>query len=149
VISTPAASPIPVVQYFYVDEAGPAITATICVACSASYLARRNGCGRCGGTEFSTRSRRGPGTVIAYTTVYRDAPSVAVPFVSVLVDLAEGVIVKGNLIGIDPGVVDRDILGQQVDLVERLLPPDRRGRQVRSFAFQVRGLSLTKSAGIA
>ena len=128
---------VPVVDYFVPDDDAPHLLARVCDGCGAEYLERRNGCGRCGGREFSRRPAPRSGTVMAYTVVWRGEPSVEVPFVSCLVDLGDGLVVKSNLVGVDPSTVDTSVLGQPVELVSRDLPNDARGTQARSFAFTV------------
>jgi uncharacterized protein len=128
---------IPIVDYFVPDDDAPHLLARVCDACDAQYLERRNGYGRCGGRDFSRRRAPSAGTVKAYTVMWRGARGVEVPFVSCLVDLGDGLVVKSNLVGIDPATVDTTVLGQPVALVTNDLPGDAEGTRARSFAFSV------------
>jgi uncharacterized protein len=128
---------VPVVDYLVPDEATPHLLARVCDSCGAQYLERRNGCGRCGGRQFSRRPAPRAGTVMNYTVVWRSHPGVEVPFVSCLVDLGDGLVVKSNLVGVDPTTVDRTVLGRPVQLVTSDLPIDAKGTRARSFAFEV------------
>ena len=128
---------VPVVDYFVPDETSPHLLAWVCDGCGASYLERRNGCGRCSGTLFSRRTVPGSGTVKTYTVVWRNAPSVATPFVSCVVDLGDGLTVKSNLVDIDPAAVDTRVLGQPVVLVDSDLGTDAAGTVARTFAFRL------------
>ena len=131
---------LPIVDYFAPDAEAPHLLALVCDGCGARYLERRNGCGRCGGRSFSRHAVSTTGTVTAYTVVWRSEPGVSVPFVSCLVDLGEGLIVKSNLVGIDPDAVDVTVLGSPVELVARDLGMDSNGTLALAFAFKLCGL---------
>jgi uncharacterized OB-fold protein len=128
---------VPVVNYFVPEAQSPHLLAWVCDGCDARYLERRNGCGRCGGRAFTRQSVSGSGTVKTYTVVWRNAPTVATPFVSCVVDLGEGLVVKSNLIGIDPAAVDPSVLGQPVELVTSDLGTDADGTVARTFEFKL------------
>jgi uncharacterized protein len=128
---------LPIVEYFAADAESPHLLALVCDGCGARYLERRNGCGSCGSRSFSRRSVPTTGTVNAYTVVWRSELGVDVPFVSCLVDLDEGLVVKSNLVGIDPGAVDVTVLGRQVELVTRDLETDSNGTLAVTFAFRL------------
>lgn len=74
---------------------------------------------------------------MAYTVVWRGARGVEVPFVSCLVALGDGLVVKSNLVGVDPTTIDTTVLGRAVELVTKDLPGDAEGTRARSFAFSV------------
>jgi uncharacterized OB-fold protein len=126
---------VPVVDYLVPGDESPHLLAHVCDRCGAQYLARRNGCGQCAGTTFSRRSVEGRGTVKAFTVVWRDAPGIQTPFVSCLVDVGGGLVVKSNLIGIDPAKVDSRILGRPVELVTSRLDADSAGTVAIAFGF--------------
>jgi uncharacterized protein len=126
---------VPVVNYFVPEADSPHLLAWVCDSCGARYLERRNGCGRCAGTAFTRQAVPGLGTVKTYTVVWRNAPSVATPFVSCVVDLGDGLVVKSNLVGIDPASVDPGVLGQPVKLVTSDLGTDAAGTVARTFEF--------------
>ena len=127
---------VPVVDYF-VPDPRPHLLAWVCDGCGARYLERRNGCGRCAGISFTRGPVSGSGTVKTYTVVWRSAPTVATPFVSCVVDLGDGLVVKSNLVGIDPASVDPRVLGQPVELVSSDLGTDVDGTVARTFAFRL------------
>jgi uncharacterized OB-fold protein len=129
---------LPIVEYFAPYPENPHLLAFVCDKCSARYLERRNGCGRCGGQGFSRHTVPTTGTVDAYTVVWRSEPGIEVPFVSCLVDVGEGLIVKSNLIGIDPDAVDVTVLGRPVELVVRDIGADASGTHALAFAFELR-----------
>lgn len=128
---------VPVVNYFVSEAQPPHLLAWVCDGCGARYLERRNGCGRCSATAFTRQPVQGSGTVKTYTVVWRNAPSVATPFVSCVVDLGEGLVVKSNLVGIDPAAVAPSVLGQPVELVTSELGTDAEGTVARTFEFKL------------
>ena len=87
---------VPVVDYLKLGDP-PHLTAHACTACDALYFDRRNACARCFGRTFTTRALSNEGTLRAFTFVYR----VKQPFVSAIVDLDGGGVVKANLLGVD------------------------------------------------
>jgi uncharacterized OB-fold protein len=135
--TTAGRSVVPVVNYFVPEPESPHLLAWVCDNCGARYLERRNGCGRCAGTAFTRQPVSDTGTIKTYTVVWRNAPTVATPFVSCLVDLGEGLLVKSNLVGIDPAAVDPRVLGQSVELVASDLGTDADGTVARTFAFKL------------
>lgn len=128
---------VPVVNYFVPGAESPHLLAWVCDSCGARYLERRNGCGRCARAAFSRRPVSGSGTVKTYTVVWRNAPTVPTPFVSCVVDLGDGLVVKSNLVGIDPASVDPRVLGEPVELVASDLGTDTDGTVARTFAFRL------------
>jgi uncharacterized protein len=135
--TTPGQAVVPVVNYFVPESPSPHLLAWICDGCGARYLERRNGCGRCAGIAFTRQPVPVSGTVKTYTVVWRNAPNVATPFVSCVVDLGEGLVVKSNLVGIDPACVDPSVLGEPVELVASDLGTDAEGTVARTFEFKL------------
>lgn len=87
---------VPVVDYLVLGDR-PHLTSRSCTGCGALYFDRRNACARCFATTFTTVPLANEGTVRAFTVVHR----VRRPFVSVVVDLDGGGVVKANLLGVD------------------------------------------------
>jgi uncharacterized OB-fold protein len=137
-MTTATSTVMPIVDYFVPDADSPHLVAHVCDGCGARYLERRNGCGRCSGRTFSRRPVAPSATVKAYTVVWRGEPGVEVPFVSCLADFGDGLVVKSNLVGIDPGSVDPSMLGRPIELVARDLGSDANGTVARTFVFQLR-----------
>jgi uncharacterized OB-fold protein len=94
------AAQIPVVDYLVLDD-DPHLRAHQCTECQALYFDRRNACGRCGKEDFGLRDLATVGTVRAFTIVRRASPKVSTPYISVIVDLDGGGVVKANLTGVD------------------------------------------------
>ncbi len=95
------ANQIPIVSYLHLDGE-PHLTAQRCTKCEALLLDRRNHCPRCGGDEFAPQDLAKDGTVRSWTITHRAGRGITVPFVSVLVDLDGGGVVKANLLGVEP-----------------------------------------------
>ncbi|WP_020108365.1 Zn-ribbon domain-containing OB-fold protein [Nocardia sp. 348MFTsu5.1] len=91
------ANQIPVVDYLVLDEV-PHLSAHQCTSCDALYFDRRNACAHCGRTDFARKALGTTGTLRAYTQVHRAGPAVKVPYISAVVDLDGGGVVKANLL---------------------------------------------------
>ena len=73
-----------------------------CNSCGAVFLEARAACSRCGGRAgFSTFEASDRGMVYTYTVVYRSYPGIKTPFISVIVDLDDGLVLKGTLRGVE------------------------------------------------
>jgi len=90
------AKQVPVVDYLKLGDP-PHLTAHACTSCGALYFDRRNACARCFGRTFTTRVLSNTGTLRTFTVMYRTKK----PFVSAIVDLDGGGVVKANLLGVD------------------------------------------------
>ena len=105
---------IPVVDYL-VLEGEPHLVAHACTACGALFFDRRNACARCGQVGFERTALATTGILRSFTIVHRAAPKVPVPYVSSVVELDGGGVVKANIVdaGADPEKFD---LGMRVKL---------------------------------
>ena len=94
----------PIISYLKLPEDGePYLQGWRCDACGEIYLEPRSACGHClARNRISGVRLSNSGKIYNWTIVHRNFPGVAVPFVSVIVDLDGGGTVKGNLIGIEP-----------------------------------------------
>lgn len=81
----------------------PWIEGRRCTQCDARTSTAALACPACGARDAS-EGYRAPltGRLHAYSIVRRSYPGVPVPFVSAIVDLDDGLTLKGNLTGIDP-----------------------------------------------
>jgi len=79
------------------------VEAMRCSLCDAHVTRQTLACPSCGkrGTLESYRVA-GDGTLHSYSIVHRSYPSVEVPFVSAIVDMTDGTVLKGNLRKVDP-----------------------------------------------
>jgi uncharacterized protein len=125
---------LPYVSYLQLGD-DPHLVAQECSSCGALFLDRRNACASCGGLDFSVRPLAGDGTLRAFTIVHRATPDVKVPYVSAIVDLDGGGVVKANLVGVepDPGQVQ---LGMRVRLTTFGVGTDSEGVEAVGFGYQ-------------
>ena len=124
---------IPVVDYL-VLEGDPHLVAQACTSCGALFFDRRNACARCGKQDFERRALATAGTVRSFTIVHRAAPNVPVPYVSSVIELDGGGVVKGNLVdaGADPEKIE---LGMRVRLATFPCGHDEEGTEAVAFGF--------------
>jgi len=128
------ASRIPMVEYLVLDPE-PHLVAHACASCGALYFDRRNACAKCGGTEFASQALGNEGTVRAFTIVHRASPGVPAPYVSAVVDIDGGGVVKANLVDIEPHP-DKIALGQRVRLTTFPAGTDDDGTEAVAFGYQ-------------
>lgn len=124
---------IPVVDYLVLDPE-PHLVANACDSCGALYFDRRNACARCGKLEFDRKPLATTGVLRSYTIIHRAAPSVPVPYVSSVVELDGGGVVKANLVdaGTEPEKVE---LGMKVKLTTFACGQDEEGTEAVAFGF--------------
>ena len=86
-----------------IDESGdPWLRGFRCGACGAVMPDQTLACRACAARGSTAPFRAAPhGRLHAWTVVHRSYPGVAVPFVSAIVDLADGLTLKGTLRGVD------------------------------------------------
>ena len=125
---------IPMVDYLVLDEKQPHLVANTCTTCGAQYFDRRNGCAKCGGTEFTKTSLGTEGKVRGYTIVHRAAPGVPVPYVSAVIDLDGGGSVKANVVDVE-ATPEKVPLGLPVRLVTFPVGTDDEGTEAVGFGF--------------
>lgn len=128
---------IPVVDYLVLDEP-PRLRAHECEACGALYFDRRNACARCSGQTFGDRELARTGTLRTFTIVRRAAPRIATPYVSAVVDLDGGGIVKSSMVGVevDPGQI---VPRMPVELTTWVVGTDDDGTEAVAFGFRPTG----------
>jgi uncharacterized OB-fold protein len=125
---------ISVVDYLVLDDGEPYLVANACQVCGATYFERRNGCARCFGTSFERRRLADTGTVRSYTIVHRAAPEVPVPFVSAIVELDGGGVVKANIRDVEP-VPEAVELGMPVTMTTFVAGTDDDGTEAVAFGY--------------
>lgn len=125
---------LPYVGYLRLGD-DPHLVAAECSSCGALFFDRRNACANCGGCDFGERRLASTGIVRAFTIVHRAPGDVNVPYVSGIVDLDGGGVVKANIVGIDPepGSV---ALGMKVRLTTFPVGTDSEGTQAVAFGYQ-------------
>ena len=125
---------VPLVDYLVLG--GDAhLVANECAGCGARYFDRRNACANCGAVEFGARRLANEGAVRAFTIVHRATPDVKVPYVSAIVDLDGGGVVKANIVDVDP-VPEQVTLGMRVALTTFAVGTDSAGTEAVSFGYR-------------
>jgi len=127
------AAPMSVVDYLVLGDS-PHLEANACRSCGALFFDRRNACARCGGRHFESRALATTGVLRSFTIIHRAAPNVPVPYVSTVVELDGGGVVKANLLdaGPDPEKIE---LGMKVRLTTFVCGTDDEGTEAVAFAF--------------
>jgi uncharacterized OB-fold protein len=126
------ATQIPVVDYLELGDP-PRLRARECTACGALYFDRRNACAKCFARQFTTRTLSTEGRLRAFTFVHR----VKRPYVSAIVDLDGGGVVKTNLLG----VKDPEEITPQMPVVLEIYVAgtDDEGAEAVAFGFRPQG----------
>lgn len=135
---TTAPSQIPMVGYLVLDGEQSTLVAQCCATCEALYFDRRNACASCGGTGFSVRTLSPTGFIRTFTIVHRAAPKVPAPYISVVVELDGGGVIKANLVGTEP-VPEAVPLGGRVRLSTFVAGVDDDGTEAIAFGFVPEG----------
>src|SRR6266508_1115098 len=126
---------IPIVDYLVLDDGPPHIRAEVCTGCGASYFDRRNACAKCGKRAFESRPLPGEGTVRSFTIVHRASPGVPTPYISAIVDLDGGGMVKANVVNVEPDP-DQISFGMPVKLATFVAGTDDDGTEAIAFGYE-------------
>ncbi|MCX2929877.1 OB-fold domain-containing protein [Mycobacterium sp. CVI_P3] len=128
---------LPIVDYLVLDDE-PHLRAHCCDKCQALYFDRRNACAGCGGTSFGWRDLSNTGELRAFTIVHRAAPSVKTPYVSAVVALDDGGMVKANLVDVAADPADIDPV-RAVELTTWVVDTDDDGVEAVAFGYRPQG----------
>ena len=95
---------LPAVDYLKLpDGDSPYLEGKRCKECGVILLGSRAVCANCGARDALENIRlSNRGKLYTYCIVHRSFPGIQVPYISAIVDLEDGVLVKGCLINIDP-----------------------------------------------
>ena len=126
---------VPLVDYLVIDDGAPYLVANESTESGALYFDRRNADAKSGRPGFQARRLADTGTVRTFTIVHRAAPGVPTPYVSVVVDLDGGGVVKANLVNVDPDP-DRVRVGMSVRLTTYVAGTDEEGTEAVAFAYE-------------
>jgi uncharacterized OB-fold protein len=126
---------IPIVDYLVLDDGAPYLVANESTESGALYFDRRNADARSGRPGFERRRVADTGVIRTFTIVHRAAPGVPTPYVSVVVDLDGGGVVKANLVNCepDPAAVK---FGMRVRLTTYVAGVDDDGTEAIAFAYE-------------
>jgi uncharacterized OB-fold protein len=129
------AKTIPIVDYLVLDDGPPHLVAQESVESGALYFDRRNADAKSGKPGFKARKVADSGTVRTFTIVHRAAPGVPTPYVSVVVDLDGGGVVKANLLNVDP-TPEAVSVGMKVKMTTYAVGTDDEGTEAIAFAYE-------------
>ncbi len=126
---------VPIVDYLVLDDGAPHLVANRCDNCGALYFDRRNACAKCSGRSFSKQRLADDGVVRSFTIVHRAAPGVPTPYVSAIVDLSGGGVVKANLLNVEPSP-EHVRFGMKVRLTTTVAGVDDEGTDAVQFGYE-------------
>jgi uncharacterized protein len=126
---------VPIVDYLVLDDGAPHLVANRCDTCGALYFDRRNACAKCSGRSFSKERLADDGKVRSFTIVHRAAPGVPTPYVSAIVDLSGGGVVKANVLNVEPSP-DHVRFGMDVRLTTTVAGVDDEGTEAIQFGYE-------------
>jgi uncharacterized protein len=132
---TTSAAQIPMVSYLVLSGDGPPhLVAQRCTSCGATFFDRRNACASCGKLKFETVPLQNTGMLRSYTIVHRAAPNVSAPYVSAVIELDGGGVIKANLVDVDPDPKAIH-LGGRVHLTTFVAGTDDDGTEAVAFGY--------------
>jgi uncharacterized protein len=126
---------VPIVDYLVLDDGAPHLVANRCDTCGALYFDRRNACAKCSGRSFTKERLADDGKVRSFTIVHRAAPGVPTPYVSAIVDLSGGGVVKANVLNVEPSP-DHVRFGMEVRLTTTVAGVDDEGTEAVQFGYE-------------
>lgn len=86
-----------------------------CGTCGAAFAERTMACRACASRDVPEGFRAvDTGKLYSWSVVHRSYPGITVPFVSAIVDLDDGLTLKGTLRGVDPAAVRQGLPVQLV-----------------------------------
>lgn len=98
-----------------------------CRDCGEITCPPKISCQSCRSLNQEITQLSGQGTVVSFTTCFiaPEGRENEVPYTIVLVELAEGPWIMGNLIAVNHDQISMDIIGQKVMMTTRTYPGDR------------------------
>jgi uncharacterized protein len=98
-----------------------------CQSCGAINVPPKMACRQCTGLDMKVIELKGEGKILTFTTVYVGAEGreAEVPYVIVMVQMADGPWMMGNLEGIDPKSVSMEIIGKKVKMGTKVFAGDK------------------------
>jgi uncharacterized OB-fold protein len=109
-----------------------------CKACGTVFLGERVACGKCGNTDpFEEVRLSDEGEIYVFSVVHQTVPGLEAPYVAAIIDLPEGVAVRGNVYGLDPTNPSPDWFGKKVKMYTEKVRTDREGNDVIAAKFKV------------
>ena len=132
--------PRPIVPFLKLGP-NPHLEGMKCSSCGAIFLdPKRVACSKCGGTgTLKGIPLSNKGKVYVFSVVHQSFPGIKTPYITVIVDLPEGVSVRSNLINVNPEELQKEPkkgFDMPVELVTSVAAKDREGHDVIMFQYQ-------------
>ena len=131
----------PIVPFLRIPEDPndqPYLWGTKCKACGAVFLGERVACGKCGALgPFEEVRLSDEGEIYVFSVVHQTVPGLEAPYVAAIIDLPEGVSVRGNVYGLDPANPSPEWFGKKVKMYTEKVRTDRDGNDVIAAKFRV------------
>jgi len=131
----------PIVPFLRIPEDPndqPYLWGTKCKACGAVFLGERVACGKCGDLgPFEEVRLSDEGEIYVFSVVHQTVPGLEAPYVAAIIDLPEGVSVRGNVYGLDPANPSPEWFGKKVKMYTEKVRTDRDGNDVIAAKFRV------------
>lgn len=109
-----------------------------CKECGATFLGERLACGKCGSIgPFEELRLSDEGEIYVFSVVHQTVPGVEAPYIAAIIDLPEGVSVRGNVYGLDPLKPSTEWFGKKVKMYTEKVATDREGNDVIAAKFRV------------
>ncbi|HEY2663402.1 MAG TPA: OB-fold domain-containing protein [Candidatus Binataceae bacterium] len=133
------AGPRPIVPFLKLTPK-PHLVAKKCPSCGALYVDKRVACSKCSSTgPFTDVALSNKGKVYVFSVVHQSFPGIKTPYITAIVDLPEGVSVRGNLEGLEVEKIQKDpksVFDLPVEMTTSVVSKDREGHEVIAFAFR-------------
>jgi len=131
--------PRPIVPFLKLG-ADPHLMGKKC-SCGATYLdTARVACSKCGATDkFQQIRLSNKGKVYVFSVVHQSFPGIKTPYLTAIVDLADGMSVRTNLLDIDPLDAQKNpkkLFDMPVEMTTYVAAKDREGHDVIAFAYK-------------
>ena len=131
----------PIVPFLRIPEDPndqPYLWGTKCRACGAVFLGERVACGKCGDLgPFEEVRLSDEGEIYVFSVVHQTVPGLEAPYVAAIIDLPEGVSVRGNVYGLDPANPSPEWFGKKVKMYTEKVRTHRDGNDVIAAKFRV------------
>ena len=136
--TAPTPTKKPLVPYLVLPEDGsePYLQGSSCPQCKQNYVGARRFCAKCSYVgDLKPIKLSKEGTLHVWTIIYQSVPGIATPYIGAIVDLPEGVSVKGNIAGIEPKPENLKF-GMKLRMRFEQMTTDREGNTLFGYVFE-------------
>jgi uncharacterized OB-fold protein len=98
-----------------------------CRSCGAVNVPPKMVCRQCAGPDMDVVELKDEGKILTFTTVFvaAEGREAEIPYVIVMVQLADGPWIMGNLEGIDPKTASMELIGKKVKMGSKVFAGDK------------------------